>query len=114
MANLAYKQFSRRHLPHVHPPSRTLFVTYRLAGSIPQPLLRHYKTKSEWLQKELSRIRKSVQYDNLQLAASAEVQSQLEQIERFHREWFVKFEETLDQARTGPSWLKDDKVASGW
>lgn len=112
MANLAYKQFSRRHLPHVNPPSRTLFLTYRLAGSIPQPLLRQYKTKNEWLQKELLRIRKSAQYDKLQLVASAEIRNWLEQIERFHREWFVKFEETLDQARNGPTWLKDDKVAA--
>ena len=103
MANLAYKGFSRRHLPHVNPPSRTLFVTYRLAGSIPQPLLRHYKTKSEWLQKE---------YDKLQLVSSPEIPKRLEQIERFHREWFVKFEETLDKARNGPTWLKDDKVAA--
>src|ERR1700720_2760825 len=94
---LAYKQFSRRHLPHVHPPSSTLFVTYRLAGSIPQPLLRYYKTKNAWLQKELSRLRKSAMYDKLQLVAS------LEQIDHFHREWFVKFEETLDQARNGPT-----------
>jgi REP element-mobilizing transposase RayT len=106
MTSLAYKQFSRRHLPHVHPPSSTLFVTYRLAGSIPQPLMRYYKRKNAWLQTELSRLRKSAMYDKLQLVAS------LQQIERFHREWFVKFEETLDQARNGPMWLKDDKVAA--
>jgi REP element-mobilizing transposase RayT len=81
-------------------------VTYRLAGSIPQPLMRYYKRKNAWLQTELSRLRKSVMYDKLQLVAS------LQQIERFHREWFVKFEETLDQARNGPTWLKDDKVAA--
>jgi hypothetical protein len=111
MTRLAYKQFSRRHLPHINPPSSTLFITYRLAGSIPQPLLRHYKRKNELLQKELLRTRKSM-YDKLQLVDSPEIQTQIEQLERFHRGWFLKFEATLDQASTGPTWLKDDKVAA--
>ncbi len=97
---------------HVNPPGRTLFVTYRLVGSIPQSVLRYYKTKNEWLQKEFSRFRKSATYDKLQLVASAEIQKRLEQIESFQREWLVKFEETLDQARSGPTWLKQDKVAA--
>jgi len=103
MANLAYRQFSRRHLPHVNPPSATLFVTYRLAGSIPQPLLRHYKTKNDWLQKE---------YDKLQLVNDAALPERLAQIEQFRREWFKRFEAVLDQARTGPTWLKDERVAA--
>jgi REP element-mobilizing transposase RayT len=112
MHRLGYKQFSRRHLPHIHPPDSTLFVTYRLAGSIPQAVLRHYKRKNELLQEELLRKRKSAMYDKLQLVDSAEIQTQVEQFERFHRAWFLKFEETLDQARTGPTWLKDNKVAA--
>jgi hypothetical protein len=88
MPNLAYKQFSRRHLPHIHPPSSTLFVTFRLAGSIPQSLLRHYKTRNEWLQKDLLRIRESAKDND-----TPEVHKRLEEVERFHREWFVKFED---------------------
>ena len=102
MRNLAYRQFSRRHLPHVNPPGGTLFVTYRLVGSIPQPLLRQYKTKCEWLQKE---------YDKLQLVSSPELQPHLEEFESFKREWFLRFEDILDKARTGPTWMKDDNVA---
>lgn len=112
MNKLDYKQFSRRHLPHINPPSSTLFVTYRLAGSIPQPLLRHYKRKNELLQDELLRTRKAARYDKLQLVDSPEIQTQIEQLERFHRAWFLKFEETLDQARIGPTWLKETKVAA--
>jgi REP element-mobilizing transposase RayT len=123
MGNLGYKGFSRRHLPHVNPPGRTLFVTYRLAGSIPKPLLRHYQTKNEWLQKELKSLYARLpagtgqtkacptEYDKLQLVDSLEIRNHLEQLERFRREWFVKLEETLDQARRWPTWLKDDRVA---
>lgn len=35
MNRLEYKINYRRNLPHVQPPGATLFVTFRLAGSIP-------------------------------------------------------------------------------
>ena len=35
MPNLDYKLHYRRNLPHLQPPGATLFVTFRLAGSIP-------------------------------------------------------------------------------
>ncbi len=50
MANLDYKRFTRRHRPHVHSPGSILFVTYRLAGSIPKAVVRDYKAKREWLE----------------------------------------------------------------
>jgi hypothetical protein len=51
LANLDYKQFSKRHRPHIHPPGAVLFVTYRLAGSIPKATMREYKARKEWLEK---------------------------------------------------------------
>jgi putative transposase len=103
MQNLAYKQFLWWHLPHVNPPGRTLFVTYRLAGSIPQPLLRQYNAKSKWLQRES---------EKLSNARLTETQKQIERIENFKCEWFIKFENILDQAASGPMWMKDDRIAS--
>jgi len=47
MGNFAYKQFSERHRPHIHPPGSVLFVTYRLAGSIPKSTVREYRAKKE-------------------------------------------------------------------
>lgn len=35
MGNLEYQVFYRRHLPHIQPPGATLFITFRLANSIP-------------------------------------------------------------------------------
>ncbi len=45
MGNLDYKQFAERHRHHIHPPGAILFVTYRLAGSIPKATVRAYKAK---------------------------------------------------------------------
>ena len=35
----------------------------------------------------------------------------LEQIEKFNREWFVKFEDILHKAKIGPMWLQDERAA---
>jgi len=43
MGQFGYQQFAKRHRPHLHPPNAILFVTYRLAGSIPKATVRHYK-----------------------------------------------------------------------
>ena len=49
MSNLDYKGFTRRHPPHVQPPDAILFVTYRLAGSIPKAVIRAYKAKKDYV-----------------------------------------------------------------
>jgi len=81
--NLDYKGFSKRHRPHIHPPDSIIFVTYRLAGSIPKAVVRTYKAKKDWLA----------------------------QVEEFNRAWFVKFEDVLHKAQTGPMWMKNEHVA---
>lgn len=106
MTNFEYKQFTRRRRPHIHPPGAVLFVTYRLAGSIPKSTVRQYKAKKEWLEKELERAR-VVERETETL----EVKKWLERIEAFNRDWFLKFEEILHQAKFGPMWMRDEKVA---
>jgi len=39
MNQFDFKQYYRRGLPHIQPPEATLFVTFRLDGSIPRPVL---------------------------------------------------------------------------
>jgi len=41
MNPLDYQYFYRKNLPHFQPPGASLFVTFRLAGSIPVTLLVH-------------------------------------------------------------------------
>ena len=56
MSTLDYKSFTERRRPHIHPAGATLFVTYRLAGSIPQAVVRAYKAKRDWLENELENV----------------------------------------------------------
>ena len=107
MGTLGYKQFTERHRPHIQPPGANFFVTYRLAGSIPKPIVRQYKAKKDWLTNEVSRVRR------ITLASdSPEMIAWLERVEAFNREWFVKFEDILHKAETGPMWMENQKVAT--
>lgn len=107
MANLDYKPFSERRRPHIHPAGATLFVTYRLAGSVAQGLVRAHRAKKEWLEDQLERARRATRETK-----TFEAKKWLERVEAFHREWFVKFEDALHKAENGPVWMKDDRVAT--
>ncbi len=106
MGNLDYKQFSERHRPHIHPPDSILFVTYRLAGSIPRATVREYKAKKEWLAGQLSIVSNEARKRD-----TPESKRWLEQVENFNRDWFVKFEDFMHKANNGPMWMKDERVA---
>jgi putative transposase len=106
VVNLDYKQFTKRHRPHIHPPGAVLFVTYRLAGSVPQSTVRDYKTRKAWLDNELNRARRVAHEDD-----APELKKWVKRIETFNRQWFLKFEEVLHQAEVGPMWMRDEKVA---
>ncbi len=47
MNRLAYKLYYERHLPHIQPPGVTLFITFRLAGSIPVEALQRLHEEGE-------------------------------------------------------------------
>lgn len=85
-----YKQFYRRKLPHRHSPGSTLFLTFRLAGSIPRVVL------DRWLEEKLVLSRQP---------ANAEIEIE------FRRRWFARFEDILDKHETGPMWLADPRIA---
>ena len=107
MGTLDYKQFSKRHRPHIQPPGANFFVTYRLAGSIAKPVIREYKANKQWLNDQVKRARRE--------AASTDtrsVQEWLERVERFERDWFIKFEEILHKVASGPMFLKDERIAA--
>ena len=53
MNNLEYQIFYRRHLPHFQPPGATLFITFRLAGSIPEEVLIQLREESDRLEADL-------------------------------------------------------------
>ena len=100
-----YKQFYRRKLPHIHPPNATLFVTFRLAGTIPKNILHQWKEERVWLQNEVARMSR-MEDDRI-----FDVDQQRTRLLDFQRRWFVKFEEILHKEETGPVWMKDPRIA---
>jgi REP element-mobilizing transposase RayT len=99
-----YKQFRRRNLPHIQSPGAVLFVTFRLAGSIPQSVLKDWQAEEIWLAWEIDRIGKEG------MSADA-TRNQRTRLLNFHRRWFKKFEDILHDATNGPTWLKDERLA---
>lgn len=101
-----FKQFSRRKLPHIHPPGAILFVTFRLAGSVPKAVLQEWKAEKEWLEHELLRVaREAKETDTI------EARNHEARLIAFQRRWFLRFEEVLHRAEHGPTWLKDEGIA---
>jgi putative transposase len=102
MNQFTYKQNYRRRLPHIQPPEATLFVTFRLEGSIPKNVLEEWRTE-----------KKKLEAEQLRLIALGEKELNPIQQQRlnFQRKWFLKFEDLLHGEIAGTSWLKDDRLA---
>ena len=101
-----YQQYHRRKLPHIHAPGATIFVTFRLAGSIPQSVLEEWRQEKIWLEKEIQKTTRLSQQNASELDHSRD-----ELALNFHRRWFVRFEDILHQEACGPMWMKDARIA---
>jgi putative transposase len=104
MSSFEYREYYRRNLPHVQPPEATLFVTFRLANSIPQPLLEQWRQEkrlllADWLKKEA--------IDGDRFDSQAQKEAEL----NFSHRWFRRFEDSLHEAASGPLWLKEQPIA---
>ncbi len=97
MTQLEYKFFYRRTLPHYQSPGATLFVTIRLAGSLPVSVLIELQAEVERVERELARI--------LDPAERAR-QTYIEQ-----RTQFGRWDRWLDMAESGPHWLGQPEIA---
>ena len=94
---LHYKHTYRRHLPHVQPPGATLFVTFRLAGSLPAEVVAALEEEARAAEKRLQQIT-----DPVMRAREAD---------REPRRHFGRWDAALDKATAGPTWLSDPAVA---
>ena len=104
------KSFSRRNLPHIQIPGATFFVTFQLAGSIPQHVLAQWRTEKLQFDREKSRLLR-LQNDSRPAATQHRHFEEKNKHLEWCRQWFRKFEKTLDDAQSGPVWLKDDRIA---
>lgn len=90
-----YRSFYRRNLPHIQPVSADLFVTFRLADSLPQNVLAWMAEERRWREEIKSRI-------------DPPSKPELSELARRH---FAVLEKYLDTARVGLTWLADARVA---
>jgi len=90
-----YQGYYQRNLPHFQPRGAAIFVTFRLAGSLPSTLIDQWTNERAWL----------IHLENLNPNHFARVARE------FERTWFAKFESVLDGGSCGPLWLRDDRVA---
>lgn len=79
--------FYRRNLPHWQPEQAEYFVTFRLTNSLPAIAIERLNDERKILQKSGKSI--------------SEVKRRI----------FAKYENLLDKAESGPTWLKNRKVA---
>src|SRR5215469_5162476 len=106
MTQFDYKQHYGRNLPHIQPPDATLFVTFRLAGSIPQSVL------DDWLQEKKRLKSAEKQRQAISRRPDADADNYAKERLAFHRRWFRKFEAILHASGSGPIWLKDERLAA--
>lgn len=97
MNPLEHRLFYRRHLPHFQPPEATVFITFRLAGSLPHEVL-------EQLLEEATRI-------DAMLEQLTEIE-RLRQADIERRRMFGKWDSAIDTNHTGPQWLRDRQIAA--
>ena len=110
MSHFDHKLFYRRNLPHIQPPGATFFATFNLAGSLPCDVLRQWKAEKRQLEAEESRLLEL--QGTLRFKAAGDITSKQKQEHReWKRRWFRKFETALDNAQSGPVWLKDARIA---
>lgn len=96
MRTLQYQRFYRRHLPHIQPPGATLFVTFRLADSIPAEVVQRLRSEAEGSDAALAHI------------GDPQEREQRAHIEQ--RRHFDRWDAELDAARSGSLWLSDPQV----
>lgn len=110
MSQDTLKSFYRRNLPHIQTPGATLFVTFQLAGSIPQHVLAQWRMEKLQFEREKSRLLR-LQNDSESVSRQHRHFEEKDKHLEWRRQWFQKFEKTLDSAESGPVWLKDNRIA---
>lgn len=92
-----YKLYYERYLPHIQPYGATLFVTFRLVGSVPRAVMDALRDELRTAQRQINTIA-----DN----ALRQKQHYEEQ-----RRSFGRYDAYLDKASNEPYWLREPAVA---
>jgi len=98
MDTLEYRLFHRRHLPHYQPEGAIFFITFRLAGSLPQEALARLLEEAEATAKVLDGL--------------IDADARLCQADLAQRRMFDKWDTALADGKYGPLWLQEHGIAS--
>jgi REP element-mobilizing transposase RayT len=90
--------YYRPRLPHYQPLYATFFVTFRLAGSLPNQIIIQLKEEH------------GLNCKNDLSIKDPEEKKRRQDEER--KKYFGRFEEYLDRVATGPHWLTDERIAA--
>lgn len=93
---MEYKPFYRRHLPHIQPEGYTLFVTFRLAGSLPAAVV--------------DRLQAETEAEARRLQAIADPAARARETALSHKRSFGRWDRALDKL-SGPRWLGETAIA---
>src|SRR5688572_29837509 len=97
MKNLDYREYYRRNLPHIQPRGATFLVNFRLVGSLPTEVVERLRAEADQLEKRLLAIKD--QKEKILLRDTEQ------------HKLFVKWDDALHNSKTGPLWLKENKIA---
>ena len=97
MNQLAYQFYYERNLPHLQPPGATLFITFRLAESIPVAIQQQLHAQTDALKTTLSTI--------------GDPDKREEFASQAQRRLFGKWDSVLNMAKFGPTWLREPQIA---
>jgi putative transposase len=89
--------YYKRNLPHFQPGGYAFFITFRLHGTLPGNVVNRLKAiKTE-------KLKKIAGYDNSNIKS--------EKFSELQRKYFKQYDDYLDNALSGPKWLKDPQIA---
>ena len=97
MNPLEHRLFYRRHLPHFQPPGATVFITFRLAGSLPREVMERLLEEANRIDATLDRLTEA---------------ERLRQADIERRRMFGKWDAAIDTNCAGPQWLRDRQIAA--
>ena len=83
-------------MPHIQPGGATFFVTFRLAGSLPKEVVLRLKEEQSKNERLLYKVK--------------DEKERKKKIDDQRKLYFGRFDETLDNATSGPCWLKDGRI----
>ena len=90
---MTVSNYYRRNLPHWHPAGVSIFLTWRLDGSLPLEVIEELSVMRRKLR---DRTQKKLQADRL--------------VE--YKTLFARVDKILDRASSGPLWLSDGRIAN--